>query len=281
MHREFYRFGGMTLALESPEELTGSALCRPFRTAEGTAEHTIGLTFSDRLPQPPEDAAHWGVTFRWYTDAGRHTLQRYSAAGMAPQFTYAVTRGSRTEVTFARRYRESLSTQTVLEAASLFDILADAGMLVLHSSYIVTRQGQGILFSGPSGIGKSTQAALWQRYAGAEIVNGDRALVRPDTGTVSGVFYAGTSGISRNVTAPLQAVVLLEQGAENRVCTLRPREAFARLLSQCAYYEWDAASAARMTELAAQLVTNVPVWRMDCRADESAVRALEEAMRRA
>ena len=199
---------------------------------------------------------------------------------MAPQFTYAVTRGSRTEVTFARRYQESLSTQTVLEAASLFDILADAGMLVLHSSYIVTRQEQGILFSGPSGIGKSTQAALWQRYAGAEIVNGDRALVRPDTGTVSGVFYAGTSGISRNVTAPLQAVALLEQGAENRVCTLRPREAFARLLSQCAYYEWDAASAARMTELAAQLVTNVPVWRMDCRADESAVRALEEALRR-
>lgn len=158
---------------------------------------------------------------------------------MAPQFTYAVTRGSRTEVTFARRYQESLSTQTVLEAASLFDILADAGMLVLHSSYIVTRQEQGILFSGPSGIGKSTQAALWQRYAGAEIVNGDRALVRPDTGTVSGVFYAGTSGISRNVTAPLQAVALLEQGAENRVCTLRPREAFARLLSQCAYYQRD------------------------------------------
>lgn len=48
MHRDFYRFGGMALALESPEELTDSALCRPFRTAEGTAEHTIGLTFSDR-----------------------------------------------------------------------------------------------------------------------------------------------------------------------------------------------------------------------------------------
>ena len=197
---------------------------------------------------------------------------------MAPQFTYAVTRGSRTEVTFARRYQESLSTQTVLEAASLFDILADAGMLVLHSSYIVTRQEQGILFSGP--IGKSTQAALWQRYAGAEIVNGDRALVRPDTGTVSGVFYAGTSGISRNVTAPLQAVALLEQGAENRVCTLRPREAFARLLSQCAYYQRDAVSAGRMTELAAQLVTNVPVRQLTCRADGDAVRTLEEELRR-
>ena len=239
MHRDFYRFGGMTLALESPEELTDSALCRPFRTAEGTAEHTIGLTFSKDL---------WNSNFQM-------------------------------EVTFARRYRESLSTQTVLEAASLFDILADAGMLVLHSSYIVTRQGQGILFSGPSGIGKSTQAALWQRYAGAEIVNGDRALVRPDTGTVSGVFYAGTSGISRNVTAPLQAVALLEQGSENRITALRPQEAFARLLSQCAYYQRDAASAARMTELAALLVTNVPVRQLTCRADGDAVRTLEELRR--
>ena len=153
----------------------------------------------------------------------------------------------------------------------------NAGAAQLH---IVTRQGQGILFSGPSGIGKSTQAALWQRYAGAEIINGDRALVRPDTGTVSGVFYAGTSGISRNVTAPLQAVVLLEQGSENRITALRPQEAFARLLSQCAYYQRDAASAARMTELAAQLVTNVPVRQLTCRADGDAVRALEEELRR-
>ena len=140
-------------------------------------------------------------------------------------------------------------------------------------------KGKLVVISGPSGIGKSTQAALWQRYAGAEIVNGDRALVRPDTGTVSGVFYAGTSGISRNVTAPLQAVALLEQGSENRITALRPQEAFARLLSQCAYYQRDAASAARMTELAALLVTNVPVRQLTCRADGDAVRTLEELRR--
>ena len=80
---------------------------------------------------------------------------------------------------FAESYRTGASARVVLESAGLFDILADAGMLVLHSAYIVTRQGEGILFSGPSGIGKSTQAALWQRYGAAQTVNGDRALVRP------------------------------------------------------------------------------------------------------
>ena len=79
---------------------------------------------------------------------------------------------------------------------------------------------------------------------------------------------------------PKESVILLEQGSENRITALRPQEAFARLLSQCAYYQRDAASAARMTELAAQLVTNVPVRQLTCRADGDAVRTLEEELRR-
>lgn len=281
MHRELYRFGGVTFAVESAEGIERSKMCEPFRVEDAAADHTICLTFSDAIPEPPQGAAQSGPVYRWQESGARHLLQRYSVAGKTPQFTCAVTRGARTDVTFAESYRVGASVRAVLEAAGLFDIFADAGMLVLHSAYIVTRGGEGILFSGPSGVGKSTQAALWERFAGARTVNGDRALVRPVERTVGGVFYAGTSGICQNVTAPLRAVVLLGQAAENRVVRARPQETFARLLSQCAYYEWDAASAARMTELAAQLVTNVPVWRMDCRADESAVRALEEAMRRA
>lgn len=281
MFRELYRFGGMTFAIEAAGPVERSQMCAPFRAEDGTADHTIRLSFSDTVPQPPESAAKSGPTFRWSTDGTRHLLQRYSLPGKTAQFTYAATSGAQTDVTFAESYRAGASVRAVLEAAGLFDIFADAGMLVLHSSYIATRTGEGILFSGPSGIGKSTQAALWERFAGARTINGDRALVCPAARTVSGIFYAGTSGICRNVTAPLRAVVLLGQAAENHVVRARPQEAFARLLSQCAYYEWDAASAARMIELAAQLVTNVPVWRMDCRADESAVRALGEAMRRA
>ena len=275
MPRKLYRFGGMTFVLEADSPIADSPMCEPFRVGAG-----VRLTFSDRVPDPPQNALRQGPLYSWYTGSARCTLQRYSAPGRTPQFTYAETRPGHTDLVFAESYRTGASARVVLESAGLFDILADAGMLVLHSAYIVTRQGEGILFSGPSGIGKSTQAALWQRYGAAQTVNGDRALVRPDTGTVSGVMYAGTSGICRNVTAPLRAVVLLHQAPESRVTDIRPQEAFARVLSQCAYYQWDPASAARMTELAARLVTNVPVRQLDCRADESAVRALEEALRR-
>lgn len=204
MPRKLYRFGGMTFVLEADSPIADSPMCEPFRVGAGEpADHTVRLTFSDRVPDPPQNALRQGPLYRWYTGSTRCTLQRYSAPGRTPQFTQAETRPGHTDLVFAESYRTGASARVVLESAGLFDILADAGMLVLHSAYIVTRQGEGILFSGPSGIGKSTQAALWQRYGAAQTVNGDRALVRPDTGTVSGVMYAGTSGICRNVTAPL------------------------------------------------------------------------------
>lgn len=278
MQRECYRFGGMTFAIASDEPIERSKMCEPFRVSGGAADYTIRLTFSDDLPQPPAEAARSGPVYRWQVGAERHLLEQYGTPDKLPQFTYAVTRGAHTEVTFAERYRTGASVRAVLEAAGLFDIFADAGMLVLHSAYIVTPAGEAILFSGPSGIGKSTQAALWERSAGAQIINGDRALLDIGRKTANGIFYSGTSGICRNVTASIQAIVLLGQNDENRVSTPSPQAAFAGVLSQCAYYDWDALSATKMTECVARLVSDVPVLHFDCRADASAVRVLQERL---
>ena len=274
MQRECYRFGGVTFAIEADAPIERSAMCAPFRVADGAAEHTIRLHFGDRLPVPPETAQHRGAVWRWQSGAERHLLEQYGTPDKPPRFTYAVTRGAHTEVTFANAYRAGASVRAVLEAAGLFDIFADLGMLVLHSAYIVTRAGEAILFSGPSGIGKSTQAALWEQLAGARVVNGDRALVDVGKKTANGIFYSGTSGISENVTAPIRAIVLLGQSSENRVFVPSPQAAFAGVLSQCAYYEWDVFSAEKMTECVARLVSDVPVLRMDCLPDATAVDAL-------
>ena len=241
---------------------------------DGVPDHTICLRFSDALPTPPTDALRRDDVFRWQVGAQRHLLQWVSAPGDIPHFTYAVTHGAHTDVIFASAYRTGASVSTALEAVGLFDVFAARGMLVLHSAYIVTSAGEAILFSGPSGIGKSTQAALWQRCAGARVVNGDRALVDVGKKTANGIFYAGTSGISENVTAPVRASVLLGQGSENRVFVPSPQAAFAGVLSQCAYYEWDARSAEQMTECVARLVSDVPVLRMDCLPDATAVETL-------
>lgn len=274
MQRECYRFGGVTFAIEADAPIERSAMCAPFSAADGAPEHTIRLYFDDRLPVPPETAQHRGAVWRWQSGAERHLLEQYGTPDKPPRFTYAVTRGAHTEVTFANAYRAGASVRAVLEAAGIFDIFAARGMLVLHSAYIVTSAGEAILFSGPSGVGKSTQAALWERCTGARVVNGDRALVDVGKKTANGIFYSGTSGISENVTAPVRAIVLLGQGSENRVFVPSPQAAFAGVLSQCAYYEWDVSSAEKMTECVARLVSDVPVLRMDCLPDATAVETL-------
>lgn len=277
MYNKYYTFGGVTLELTGEKVWKLSDLCRPFRAEPRPADHTIHVTVGDDMPQPPEGAAHEATLYRWREGERFCLLQDYGSRYRA----FAARQGGLTEVRLSEGYRETASDRVILESAGLFDLLADFGMLILHSAYIVTPQGQGLLFSGPSGAGKSTQAELWRQYAGAQVINGDRSLVRPGDGTVHGILYSGTSGICRNVSAPLRAIVLPVQGAENRVYPLRPKEAFMRLLCQCSYYPWAADSAARMTELAAALIGAVPVYGLTCRKDEGAVRALEDYLRRA
>ena len=277
MYSEYYTFGGVTLRLMGETPWQPTDICQPFRTEGGAADHTIHVTITESLPQPPESAAHQHGDYRWREDKRfclmRNYGDRYAAC--------AIREGDATEVRLSATYRDTLSARVILESAGLFDLLADHGMLILHSAYIVTPEGEGILFSGPSGAGKSTQAELWRQYAGAQVINGDRSLIRPADTTVHGILYSGTSGICHNVSAPLRAIVLPVQAAENRLYTLRPQETFVRLLNQCAYYPWAADSAARMTELAAQLVGAVPVYAMECRKDESAVQALKTQLGRA
>ena len=254
-----------------------SEICQPFRIEGGPADHTIRVTVTDALPQPPKNADRQGrPTCRWRKEERFCLLQDYGGRYAA----FAAREGDTTELRLSEGYRDTLSARVILESAGLFDLLADFGMLILHSAYIVTQEGEGILFSGPSGAGKSTQAELWRQYAGAQVINGDRSLIRPADGTVHGILYSGTSGICRNVSAPLRAIVLPVQGTENRVYPLRPQETFARLLNQCAYYPWAADSASRTTELVAQLMNTVPVYGMECRKEESAVRVLETQLRR-
>ena len=277
MYNKYYTFGGVTLELTGEKAWKLSDLCRPFRAEPRPADHTIHVTVGDDMPQPPEGAAHEATLYRWREGERFCLLQDYGSRYRA----FAARQGGLTEVRLSEGYRETASDRVILESAGLFDLLADFGMLILHSAYIVTPQGQGLLFSGPSGAGKSTQAELWRQYAGAQVINGDRSLVRPGDGTVHGILYSGTSGICQNVSAPLRALVLPVQGAENRVYPLRPKEAFMALVNQCAYYPWAADSAARMTELAAALIGAVPVYGLTCRKDEGAVRALEDYLRRA
>ena len=144
--------------------------------------------------------------------------------------------------------------------------------LLLHSSVVVW-QGTTVLFCGAPGIGKSTQAALWEQSLGAEIINGDRCVIsRRDDGFYGcGSPYSGSSGILSNREAPIGAIFLLGQSENNRLRRLSPAEAFRRIFRELTVNAWNPAFLEHCLSLLTQLAEKVPAYELLCRPDESAV----------
>lgn len=171
----------------------------------------------------------------------------------------------------------------LLSITGLHSPLLARGGLTVHASYIETGSGlerQAVLFIGPSGMGKSTQADLWHRYADARIINGDRAVAKreKDGWKSYGIPVCGSSQICENVSLPIRIIVLLAQGIENRVEEIKAGEKYRALLLASAFYQWDEYESERVHELVTELISEVPIIRLVCRPDEEAVRILQRYM---
>lgn len=149
---------------------------------------------------------------------------------------------------------------------------------LLHSS-VVQYEGKTVLFSGPSGAGKSTQANLWEQYLGAEILNGDRCVImkKGDTFYGGGSPWSGTSGIYNPGQAPIAGILLVGQSEKNTLTSLGAA-AFAPILTQTTLNSWDTAYMDSVISLVSELLSRVPVYRLDCRPDEEAVRLVRSTL---
>lgn len=156
-------------------------------------------------------------------------------------------------------------------------LLHDA--FILHSSFVAWHE-KGILFTAPSGTGKSTQADLWHDYEGAEIYNGDRTVIRRIKEKYYGFGspYAGSSGIYRNESAPICAIVVLTQAPENCMVPLRGSNAFLPIFSETLMNTWNLAYMESITDLLMDTITNVPIYHLACRPDQDAVRLVKETL---
>lgn len=275
MFRKCYCFAGVVFAVEGPVEWIPTPTVEIYASEEKHAQVNIRFDFAEVLPLPEGEPLYTdrGISY-WRTDRS----EEMRCGGAAP-YAYVRKTGSELWVLFQPSVREHLSSRIIFESIDLCRIMMDFDALVLHSSHVLPRQGEALLFSGPCGIGKSTQAALWAANAGAEIINGDRTLIRlGEPVTANGIFFSGTSRINVRHTAPLRAIVLLGQSRENRLQRTGGKEAFFTLLAQCTYHPADPESVKQTTKILAKLISAVPVYRLDCRPDASAVKLLEEVL---
>ncbi len=156
------------------------------------------------------------------------------------------------------------------------------GGMMLHAS-AVELNGYAYLFSGPSGMGKSTHTRLWQQeFAGARVFNDDKPALRH----LDGVWYAygtpwcGKDGININMKAPLAGICFLRRGDENAIRRLSPVEAMAAVIAQTNYRLQTERAIANMAAVVDRLVISVPIYELTCLPEPSAARLSYETMSR-
>lgn len=261
-----YHLAGLQIACSLPFPLEIHAESKEFLEL-GAAKGTLRFTAQAVEELPPPRGLQ--ISDRYYSD----NCTWFCAAKDYPP--YAMTRHSEKEVQCfylaGQEHRLSFSSN-LCDLLALERLLPQQDALLLHCAFIRVN-GQGLLFSGPSGAGKSTQAALWQSHASAELCNGDRAALRLHDGQwhAYGLPYAGSSHVFRNVGAPCRAIVMLGQANENRLRRLSPREAFSALYPEITLHHWETAAVARATSLLSSLISQIPIYRLDCLPEESAV----------
>lgn len=167
----------------------------------------------------------------------------------------------------------------ILDFLGLEEPLLNRRAFILHSSFI-SWQGNGILFTAPSGTGKSTQADLWEKYEKAEIYNGDRTILRKidDEFIGFGSPYAGSSGIYRNESAPVKAIIVLSQSKKNQIERLNGRQAFLPLYKETLMNTWNSKYMNQMIDLLKEASELIPIYHLACRPDKEAVMLVREAV---
>ena len=279
-----YRIGDLVLKMVSDLPYTISDQdAADFRTGEMAADYTFRFKRVNSLPDftgPVRIIDEFPFGYEMVNEEGRHLRgfhwkERFYDAALLPDDEGGTIAYVSPEV-MAERRSQGFSFLNYLGLENLF---LKAGGLTLHSAH-VNAGGRALLFSAPSGTGKSTQAALWEKHAGAEVINGDRTLLRKKDGVwhAYGCLVCGTSGIHKPGNEPIHAIVMLSQGTENAVRRLTAGEAFQRIYPEITVPRWNRELVLRAMELLDDMMAHVPIYALSCTPDERAVTALREAV---
>ena len=277
-----YEIGGVRIKLEADFGIGEERNFELFEAEFDSFDTVQTLKKTDRLPVPKGEPTISEPTRDIYVEGGRAAIIHRSVLPERRIFavteldTAASTVKTLTDADSAWEYE---NTRVIFRTFEIPHILLMHGGLLLHAS-MIEYGGQAILFTAPSGVGKSTQAEIWRRTQGADVINGDRALIRFIGGRAHahGVPYCGSSGICKNVSLPLRAVVSLEQAEENRAVPMSAGKAAAALIGGATAHSWLKSDMERLTDAALRTIKSVPMIKLYCTADERAAKALLNAM---
>lgn len=274
----FLELGGVRFRFDSDCDIIVEESFAPFfRTFKNVTDVNIQLhhTFSG-APLPQSPMLGDDILMEYYQQNGQ--LLCLTKGGQGRYLSSCLCSPDLREMTCWLNFpagRPVDSLGAILRMLPTRRIFLDHGVLTFHASQIGVGD-KGILFTAPSGTGKTTQAKLWRRYRGAELLCNDRTLT--DGLLTYGYPTDGSEPVITGERRSLGAIVVLEQAPENTVRRLRPREILPRLMPQLVLDTWDPHEAEAAMELLLSLASQTPVYLLRCTPDDLAVQCLEQQL---
>jgi hypothetical protein len=148
----------------------------------------------------------------------------------------------------------------------------------VHALGLSDVDGEGYLFLGHSGAGKSTTARLWMSKPGVKLLSDDRIVLRKKDGKywMYGTPWHGDAGVSSRGCAPLSAIFLLEQAPKNEFQPLPGSKAAAELFARCFVPHYLSAGIQFTLNFLDELTRSIPCSVFRFAPTESAVEAIRD-----
>lgn len=274
---------GIKICCKIPYQVLHSECTKPFEYFEESDSQDLIFTFRGVTEIEDDRAAGiWQDEHHYHENADGYSVCHYHLHGERP-YAKVYAYNSKPGELFCDYQigceKRIACTRDLVNLLGMETFLLHFQRMLIHAS-LINWQGMGILFTAPSGTGKSTQAELWKLHENAEILNGDRAAIGMEHGawTAWGLPIAGTSGIYRNASIPVSAVVVLGQAAENRIRRLMPGEALRRIYPELTIHRWDPDFVNKALELSLDLLESVPVYLLECLPNQEAVQVLKQTL---
>ena len=152
--------------------------------------------------------------------------------------------------------------------------------IVMHASSLMYKGG-GIMFSAPSGTGKSTHTALWRECFGDDVtmINDDCPALKfgKDGVSICGTPWSGKTEINHNISAPLKAVVMLSRSEKNNIRRLSPQEALFLVLREVKRPVFED-KLEKTLNYVSELLTTVPVYLLGCNISHEAAQLVKDTV---
>ncbi|MDF2540315.1 MAG: hypothetical protein K0S47_33 [Herbinix sp.] len=148
--------------------------------------------------------------------------------------------------------------------------------LVIHSSAIEF-EGNAIVFTAPSGTGKTTHARLWQEKYKVPVINDDHPAVRiiDEKPILYGTPWAGETKKFIDKSCILKGVVILEQGAQNQIWKADKNEIVKEFLPRCFLPYYDKNLMHKSFRIFSDIISNIEVYKLKCKPDQESVQLVQ------